>query len=185
MNAIETSDTYEEPAAPDRYDDELPSRGLLSFYDRLRERVLAAVERRGSRLGERTVEALLLVPDVFILLARLALDREVPKSTRLMVASTLAYFVVPVDFLPEAVLGAGGFVDDLVLAVAVLSQAFGRELEPYAERYWSGSRKLREVLGDVLEAAHALVGYDVYERLKGYLAKKGVDLDAAAADERS
>jgi len=174
MSAIETSETY---------DDDLPSRGLLSFYDRLRERVLAAIERRGSKLGARTAEALLLVPDVFILLVRLALDREVPKSTRLLVASTLAYFVLPIDFLPEAVVGVGGFADDLVLAVAVLSQAFGHELEPYAERYWSGSKKLRTVLGDVLEAAHALVGYNVYERLKGYLAKQGVDLDAAAAQE--
>lgn len=169
--------------ARETYDDTLPSRGLLSFYDRLRARVLAAVERRGSKLGARAAEALLLVPDVFVLLARLALDPEVPKPKRLLVASTLAYFVVPVDFLPEAVVGVGGFADDLVLAVAVLSQAFGRELEPYAERYWSGSKKLRTVLGDVLDAAHALVGYNVYERLKGFLAKKGVDLDAGAAQE--
>lgn len=166
--------------APETFDDDLPSRGLLSFYDRLREGIVARVERRGSKLGSRTAEALLLVPDVFMLLVRLALDREVPKSTRVLVGSTLAYFVLPVDFLPEAVLGAGGFVDDLVLAVAVLSQAFGGELEPYAERHWSGSKKLREVLRDVLEAARSLVGHDVYERLKKYLGKKGVDLDAAA-----
>ena len=39
--------------------------------------------------------------------------------------------------------GPTGFFDDLVLSVAVLGQAFGRELEPYAEKYWSGSKKLR------------------------------------------
>src|SRR5262245_59645581 len=56
------------------------SSGLLSFYDRLREKILQAVEKRGGRLGEGAVRALLLVPDVFILLVRLSLDREVPGS---------------------------------------------------------------------------------------------------------
>ena len=160
-------------------DDALPSRGLLSFYDRLREQIVATVERRGGRLSAGTVEALLLVPDVFILLVRLMLDREVPQSKRLLVGGALAYFIVPVDFLPEALLGPTALVDDLILATAVLAQAFGRELEPYAERYWSGSERLRTVIADVLDAAHHLVGHDVYERLRRYLAKQGVDLDAA------
>lgn len=179
MRATEPND---EPKAAKTRDDDLPSRGLLSFYDRLRRRILRAAERRGSRLGARTVETLLLVPDVFMLLARLALDRDVPRPTRLLVAGALTYFVVPVDFLPEALAGPTGFVDDLVLGLAVLSQAFDRELEPYAEKYWSGSQKVRVVLGDVLKATHELVGHDVYERLRRLLAKKGVDLDAAAEE---
>ena len=59
----------------------LPSTGLLSFYDRLRERILESVEERGGHLGSATVSALLLVPDVFMLLVRLSLDREVPART--------------------------------------------------------------------------------------------------------
>src|SRR4030095_9525361 len=60
---------------------DLPSSGLLSFYDRLRERILHAIEkregRRGAKMTEGAVRALLLVPDVFILLVRLALDKKV------------------------------------------------------------------------------------------------------------
>lgn len=163
-------------------DDGLPSRGLLSFYDSLRERIVRAVERRGGRMGAGTAEALLLVPDVFILVVRLALDRNVPKETRILLGSTLVYFVVPVDFLPEAMVGAGGYLDDLVLAIAVLSQAFGRDLEPYTARYWSGSRPVREVIQDILGAAESLVGYNVYERLRGLLAKRGVVLDDSGPD---
>ena len=51
-----------------------------------------------------------------------------------------------------------------------------RELEPYAEKYWSGPRKLRTVLRDVLEASHSLVGHDVSGRLRNLLAKRGIDL---------
>lgn len=151
---------------------ELPSRGLLSFYDRLRARVEAAVA--GSRASGAAAEALLLVPDVFIFLARLALDREVPAPSRRLIGGALVYFVVPFDLLPEAVLGAGGYLDDLVLACAVLAAAFGDDLAPWAEKHWSGSRRLREVLADVSRAADALLGEGLYRRLRGLLARRGI-----------
>jgi len=154
----------------------LPSAGLLSFYDRLRERILAGLERRGGRLADATVRALLLVPDVFILLVRLALDKEVPTQARMMIGGALAYFVLPIDLMPEALLGAGGFLDDLVLATAVLAQAFSGELEPYARRHWSGSEDLRVVIQDISYAAENLLGTKVYSRLEGLLAKRGIRL---------
>lgn len=157
--------------------DSLPSTGLLSFYDRLRERVLAAAERRGSHLGSAAAEVLLLAPDVFMLLARLALDRDVPKSTRTLVASALAYFILPVDMLPEAFVGVAGYADDLVLAAAVLTRALGGELEPFAAKHWSGPQPWRKTLRDVLVAARGLTGLDLYRRLQKRLAREGVELD--------
>jgi uncharacterized membrane protein YkvA (DUF1232 family) len=155
---------------------------LLSFYDRLRARVARAVEERGGKLGHGAAEALLFVPDVFMLVARLALDKDVPKSTRALLGGALAYFILPVDLLPEAMLGAVGYTEDLILALTVLSQAFDRELEPYAARYWSGSRSVREVLSDVLGTAHALLGTDLYGRLRNLLSKRGIDLDEAIGE---
>lgn len=165
-------------------EEELPSSGLLSFYDRLRERILAWVEARGGRLADGTVRALLLVPDVFILLVRLALDKEVPAQARMMIGGALAYFVLPIDLMPEALLGAGGFLDDLVLATAVLAQAFSGELEPYARRHWSGSEDLRVVIQDISYAAENLLGTKVYGRLEGLLAKRGIRLPESESRER-
>lgn len=160
--------------------DDLPSSGLLSFYDRLRGRVGEAIAARGGRLGPRVAEALLLVPDVFVLLARLSLDRDVPKKTRALLASAVAYFVLPADFLPELALGPAGYVDDLVLALAVVAHGFGRDVEPLAARHWSGSQELRQVVGDVLRSARALVGTSVYRRLVAYLRQRGVELETGA-----
>lgn len=154
-----------------------PSSGLLSFYDRLRARMLDAAGRQSRKLGKPAVEALLLVPDVFILLVRLALDREVPPAARSLIGGALAYFVLPIDLFPEAVVGAPGFLDDLVLASAVLSQALGGELEPYARKYWNGDQELRAVLRDVADSAQHLLGRDLYRRLRATLARRGVDLD--------
>ncbi len=159
-------------------DDELPTTGLLSFYDRLRERVVAASEGKGGKLGPGAVRALLLVPDVFMLLVRLALDKSVPASTRMLIGGALAYFVLPIDLIPEGIVGVGGYVDDLVLASAVLTQAFSGDLEPYARRHWSGSEDLRVVLQDVAYTAENLLGTKVYGRLKALLARRGVRLEA-------
>lgn len=159
---------------------ELPSGGLLSFYDRLRERILRTAEKRGGRggkLSEAGVKALLLVPDVFILLARLTMDKNVPVSTRAMIGGALAYFILPADLLPEAILGGAGFMDDLVLAAAVLSQAFGGELEPYARRHWSGPEDLRVVLRDLTATGQALLGFNLYERVGRLLRRRGVKID--------
>jgi uncharacterized membrane protein YkvA (DUF1232 family) len=156
---------------------ELPSGGLLSFYDGLRERMLRTVEKRGGKLSEGAVKALLLVPDVFILLVRLTLDKNVPGPTRAMIGGALAYFLLPTDLLPEAILGGAGFMEDLVLAAAVLSQAFGGELEPYARRHWSGPEDLRVVLRDLTQTGQALLGYNLYERLRGLLRRRGVKME--------
>ncbi len=154
-----------------------PSAGLLSFYDRLRERMLEAAGRKGRRLGKPAVQALLLVPDVFILLVRLTLDKEVPAAARSLIGGALAYFVLPIDLFPEAVVGAPGFLDDIVLAAAVLSQALGGELEPYARKHWRGDQELRQVLRDLAESAQHLLGRDLYRRVRQTLARRGVHVD--------
>lgn len=155
---------------------DLPSSGLLSFYDRLRERIVSKIEGRGHRFAEGTVRALLLVPDVFMLLVRLSLDKQVPAQARMLIGGALAYFVLPMDLLPEALVGVGGYVDDLVLATAVLAQAFSGELEPYARKHWSGSEDLRVVLADVSYAAENLLGARLFGRLKGLMEKRGIKL---------
>lgn len=154
----------------------VPGGKMVAIYDRLRERMLETAERKSHKLGKPAVEALLLVPDVFVLLVRLALDRSVPGEARALIGGALAYFLLPFDLFPEAVVGGVGYLDDLVLASAVLSQALGGELEPYARRYWNGDQELRAVLHDISSAASTILGRGLYLRLKRVLAERGVDV---------
>lgn len=156
--------------------DRLASTGLLSFYDRLRERLTGAVERRSGHIGRTTAELLLLAPDLFILMARLSLDERVPPAARRFIVGAVVYFLTPFDLLPEAVMGPAGFVEDVVLAAALLSVALGPDLEPLAGRYWNGSRRLREVLADVATAAYSVLGENLYLRLQRLMARRGIDL---------
>lgn len=161
-----------------------PPRRMIRFYDRLRHRIVATLEKRGGRFGLRAAEALLVVPDVFVLLVRLALDPQVPAATRGLIGGSLAYFLLPFDLLPEAFVGAFGFMDDLVLAAAVLTQALGPELESRAQRYWSGPQELRAVLRDVVGAAQSLLGENLHGRLQRVLSRRGVRLPPPADPRR-
>lgn len=149
---------------------------LLSFYDRLRRRIAKAASDRGGKVGGSATEALLVVPDVFILLVRLALDHEVPSSSRRLIGGALLYFLLPIDLFPEAFTGPTGYIDDLVIACAVLGAAFGRDLESFTERHWSGKERLSGVLGDIARTADSLLGADLYGRVRRYLARRGVQI---------
>jgi len=154
----------------------LASTGLLSFYDRLRQRLTEGAQSRGGKAGRAASEVLLLAPDLFILLARLSLDPQVPTGARKFIIGATVYFLTPVDLLPEAFVGPVGYLEDVVLAAALLTVALGPDLEPMAERYWNGSRRLRVVLRDVADVAYNVLGENLYSRLQRLLARRGVKL---------
>ena len=156
--------------------EELASTGMLSYYDRLRNRITSAVEKRGGKLGQGAVEDLLLAPDLFILLVRLGLDSRVPKHQRRFLLGALAYFLTPIDLLPEGLMGPAGYLEDVVLAAAVLRLSLRTELEPLADEYWSGNQKLRVVLGNIAEISYDVLGPPLYFRIQRFLDRWGIRL---------
>ena len=96
------------------------------FYRRLRDRIKRWAQRR--HIPEKRMEFLLVAPDLFVLLSRLALDRRVPGRAKAKVAAGIAYFVSPFDMVPDF-LGPAGFLDDVVVAAWILHTLIG-ELNP-------------------------------------------------------
>jgi uncharacterized membrane protein YkvA (DUF1232 family) len=175
MSASDPRDGRREPAsgiAPPATEDQGQQR-LLAFYDRLRNRVATPL---AGKVGEPAASTLLLAPDLFILLVRLFLDPRVPGASRSLVGGALAYFLLPADLLPEILLGPGGFLDDVVLAAAVVSHVFSLDLRPFVERHWSGPGSVQSALEDAVRAGEALLPSRLYERLARVLARHGVDL---------
>ncbi len=144
---------------------ELRGPELLGFYDRVRRRIVRFLEARAGRIGSNTAETLLLVPDVLLLLIRLFLDRGTPQPTRALIGGALAYFVMPVDLAPEVVLGPAGYLEDLVIACTVLGHVMGPDISDAAQRYWSGSGKVYDVLADVTRSGYSLLGVNMAERV--------------------
>lgn len=135
------------------------------FYDRMRQSIRAYLEKKGSVAG-KTGEYLLLVPDVFILLWRLINDSRVNAKNKVMLGSGLAYYLFPLDIIPEGFLGPIGYVDDLVFGVYLLNSLLVDTDAAILREHWSGSDDVLDTIRKVLTAADSLVGSEIMGRFK-------------------
>jgi uncharacterized membrane protein YkvA (DUF1232 family) len=141
------------------------------FYQDLRARISEWLASKGS--GFKYAELLLLAPDLFHLLTRLLLDRRIPAGEKAALGGAIAYFISPIDLLPEALLGPAGYVDDVALAAYVLSRLINAGHGAVAKELWAGDRDLLEAIQRILEVADEMVGSGLWERLKNHFRRVG------------
>jgi uncharacterized membrane protein YkvA (DUF1232 family) len=72
-----------------------------------------------------------------------ALDPQTPMRTRAILLGALAYFVLPLDWVPDFIIGFG-FTDD----VAVLAAAIGAVRSSLKDAHYSAARKALSEPGD-------------------------------------
>ena len=150
--------------------DELPRDRATRFYDRIRGTIQRYVDGKGKVLG-KTAEFLLLVPDVFILLWRLTTDSRVSGKDKILLGSAVAYYVMPFDLIPEAIVGPIGYLDDLVFGVYVLNKILGNVDASVVREHWSGSEDVLDSIQRVLNAAESLIGKDLAGKIKKMMGK--------------
>jgi uncharacterized membrane protein YkvA (DUF1232 family) len=131
------------------------------FYDRLRARLTSSVPGKGGRLQD----LLFFAPDIFILLWRLTRDERVTGKNKAMLGSALAYFIFPLDLMPD-LLGPLGFADDLIFGVYVLNRMLVDTDEQVLRDHWSGTGDVLGVIRQILKAADGLVAGDMLKAIK-------------------
>jgi uncharacterized membrane protein YkvA (DUF1232 family) len=134
------------------------------FYQALRLRIAGWLESKGA--GFKHAQILLLAPDLFHLLTRLLLDPRIPRAEKAALGAAVAYFLSPIDLLPEALLGPIGYVDDVALAAYALSRLINAGHGAVAKELWAGDGELLDVIRRILEIADEMVGSGLWERLK-------------------
>jgi uncharacterized membrane protein YkvA (DUF1232 family) len=135
------------------------------FYDRIRASIQEFINNKSAVAG-KTAEFLLLVPDVFILLWRLTTDRRVNGKDKVLVGSAVAYFILPFDFVPEALVGPIGYLDDLIFGVYVLNKVLTDTDAAVLREHWSGRQDVLDMMQSVLNAADSLVADNILGKLK-------------------
>lgn len=141
-----------------------PAESHEDFYQALRARIAQWLEGKGK--GFRHAQLLLLAPDLFHLLTRLMLDRRIPVSEKAGLGAALAYFLSPIDLLPEAFLGPAGYVDDVALAAYALHRLINAGHGEVAKELWAGDGDLLDAIQQILQVADQALGSGVWERLK-------------------
>ena len=135
------------------------------FYRNLREKVKEWYEKDQNR-SYRWVEWVMLAPDFFHLLIRLVADPEVPISEKAKLGAVIAYFISPLDFLPELFIGPTGFLDDIVLSAFVLNTIINTIDETLLEKHWAGEKDALETIKRVIHLGDKMVGSGLFKKLK-------------------
>lgn len=148
---------------------ELPE-GHQRFYDKLRAKIEGFIRDKG--VNETVANYILLAPDLFVLLARLLLDKRVGVQAKAVAGVAVAYFITPIDFLPEVLIGGFGLLDDVILAVYALRRILVDVDEAVVREHWNGEEDLLAVITKVIKAADDLVGKKLVRKLEETLFRK-------------
>ncbi|MEA3475342.1 MAG: YkvA family protein [Candidatus Cloacimonadota bacterium] len=119
------------------------------IYDLLRKRVRKSATNYVGKRYIKFIEYVLLIPDFFMLLWRLMLDKEIGKEKKLFIGAITAYVLLPIDLIPDFI-PVIGFVDDLVLIAIGLNTIFVKTDKKILQKHWSGE-------GDILERIQSII----------------------------
>lgn len=147
--------------------------GTRDLYRRLRTRLDAWLETREGR-AYRFADHLLLLPDFVHLIVRLALDRRVPAELRTQTAAVLAYVLLPLDLVPEGMVGPVGFADDVLLVALMVRRLLTAVPSDVVLEHWAGPAGLMATIRRILEAAEEMVGSRVWQRLQRFVGGRQV-----------
>lgn len=137
----------------------------MDFYTVLRSRINEWL-KSGEGSKYRWGNILMLAPDLFHLTHKLSTDPNVPATEKAKMVAMLAYFISPLDIIPEAVFGPVGFIDDVILAVYALNGLINKTNPDIVRRHWAGDGDILELIQKVLTAAEKIVGRGIWKRLK-------------------
>ena len=144
------------------------------FYRRLRDRVKRWATRRD--IPERRLEYLLAAPDLFILMSRLALDPRVPLGAKAKVAAGIAYFVTPIDMIPD-LLGPPGYLDDVVVAAWILQSVVAdlNQVDPsILQEHWEGETDVLARITTIIDRADDVLGRGMRFVIRRLRSGKGI-----------
>ncbi len=135
------------------------------FYQKLRTDTKKWLEDRNASENKWT-EYILLAPDLFHLLTKLTLDPDVPASKKVKIAGIIAYFISPLDFLPEMLLGPIGYLDDIALTAYILNDIINEVDPKIIQRNWAGDRDILNLVKTIVANANNMIGSGIWKKLK-------------------
>jgi uncharacterized membrane protein YkvA (DUF1232 family) len=144
----------------------------LDFYHSLRNRIVEWANTKEGR-NSKWAEYILIVPDLFYLLCKLTLDPEVPIKSKAKLGIAIAYFVSPVDIIPEAILGPLGFTDDVVISAMVLNTLINETDPELILKHWAGEEDILLLVKRIIEVADQMIGKGVLSKIKTMLKVAG------------
>jgi len=138
------------------------------FYIRLRKKIEDWAHSKTGR-ENRWLDIVLLAPDFFHLLCKLVADPNVPASQKAKAGLLIAYFISPLDFMPEAIVGPFGYADDVALAAWFINQLFNKIDPSIVSRHWAGSSDMLKQVHHIVEVGDEMLGGGLWKKVLNWL----------------
>jgi uncharacterized membrane protein YkvA (DUF1232 family) len=134
----------------------------MQSFDKLLEENIAGYEGRHDDL-------IYQAPAFYRLLTHLLDDPRLPRELRPLVLAAIAYFILPVDVIPEELEGPYGYVDDIWLC-AFVAERVRREVESdeILVTHWDGEGAVVPLVEELLAGEEDLLG-DKGDLIFGYI----------------
>lgn len=155
------------------------------FYQRIRSKVVQWAQGAGT--GKAITKYVLLVPDIMALLVRLMADPRVSAQLKAEIAAASAYIIIPIDLMPEAVMGPAGFIDDAIVGMIALNRVFkvmGQAGADVLRQYWDGDEDVLHVIQETLDKADQFVTGRVWNSIRKFMADAATQVQKAASSTK-
>ncbi|NLT40526.1 MAG: DUF1232 domain-containing protein [Clostridiales bacterium] len=145
-------------------DEQAENKTNYDFYQSLRKKVDDYLNTEEGR-KYKFAEFLLIAPDLFHLLIKLTMDKEVPVSDKACLAAAVAYYISPFDLIPDFLFPLG-LIDDVAVAAFVLNRIINNTSPEVVGKYWAGNESILETIKKVLQKADELIGSGLWKKIK-------------------
>lgn len=108
---------------------------------------------------------LILAPDLFLLICKLSQETELPIQDKAHLSGALAYFVSPMDFIPEETEGMRGYLDDVILSAVVLNDILESQSKQFIIDHWTLHQEPKTLFQSILVDAEEMIGKEIYSSL--------------------
>ncbi len=135
------------------------------FYQKIRKDVKRWVNDNLD-IENKWVEYILAAPDLFHLLCKLTADSNIPSNKKLKLVAGIAYFISPVDLLPEMFLGPIGYLDDIAVAAFILNDLINEVDPQIVRKYWAGEQDVLDLIKTILANADEMIGSKMWQGIK-------------------
>ena len=136
------------------------------FYQNMRSKLNDWLESDKGK-AHKYAEYLILAPDLFHLMCKLTVDPDVEIKDKAKLAGAIAYFVSPLDLIPEGIVGPIGYVDDIAITAYVLNGIINNTDPAVVEKHWAGDTDVLESIKNIVKVADDMVGSGLWKKIKG------------------
>ncbi len=145
----------------------------IAFYEKLRGRIITQLRLYTKNRYNTLIEYLMFLPDLFILLTRLMMDKRVSNSQHLLISAMIAYVIMPIDLIPDMI-PVIGYLDDLVFVVYGLNMILNDIDKQIVLENWSGEEELIYLLGAITDKANRMMNKKVLFMIRRILRRRKI-----------